>query len=107
MTTRAVLVQTDLDLEASGEFYSLTTAARLAGIHPERLRYYCRIGLLSGFPDPEESGPRFTDHSVYEIRRIEFLRREHGVNLSGIRIILDLMRRNEILTETLRFHRGF
>ncbi len=107
MTTRAVLVETDIDLGASGEFYNLTTAARLAGIHPERLRYYCRIGLLSGITDAEESRPRFNDHSVYEIRRIEFLRREHGVNLSGIRIILDLMRRNEVLTETLRFHRGF
>ena len=26
--------------------YSLETAARLAGVHPEMLRYYCRLGLF-------------------------------------------------------------
>ncbi len=106
-TTRAVLVRTGFDPEPAREPYSLNTAARLAEVHPDRVKHYCRLGLLPGVPDPESREAAFTDQAVFELRRIEFLRREHGVNLSGIRIILNLWRRNESLVETLRFHRGF
>jgi hypothetical protein len=41
---------------------------------------------------------------VRSIRRIEFLREQHGINLAGIRIIAGLMREVERLREELRFY---
>ncbi len=103
-TTRAVLVHTDLAYEHVREPYDLATAASLADTHPERIIHYCHLGLISGSPDPKTEKRPFTDQSVFELRRIEFLRREAGVNLTGIRLIIDLLRHNESLREALRFH---
>lgn len=104
-TTRAILVHTDFAPRGEREPYDLPTAAWLAEVHPERVRHYCRLGLVSGTENPDRDPFPFTDQSVFELRRIEYLRREEGVNLRGIRIILDLLRRNESLLETLDFHR--
>ncbi len=105
-TTQAILVQTEPGQESTREPYDLATAARLAEVHPERIRHYCRLGLLSDSPDPERGELYLDDHAVYEVRRIEYLRREEGVNLRGIRIILDLLRRTERLRDALHFQQG-
>ncbi len=88
------------------EPYDLDTAAHLADVHPERVRHYCRIGLLGDIVNPDQGEVYLTDHSVYELRRIEYLRQVQGVNLRGIRIILDLLRRTESLRETVRFYQS-
>ena len=104
IATRGVLVPAETDPESAREPYDLATAAHLTGVHPERIRHYCRIGLLEDVPDPGRGEFRLTDHAVYELRRIEYLRVDEGVNLRGIRIILDLLHRTEQLHEALRFH---
>ncbi len=102
--TRAILVHAESEVIRRREPYDLATAARLADIHPDRIKYYCRIGLLQETPDPDRERYPFTDQSLYELRCIEYLRLEEGVNLRGIRIILDLARRMESLESALRFH---
>lgn len=104
-TTRAILVPAD-DERTLREPYDLVTAARLAGVHPERIRHYCRLGLLREAPDPDRDELYLTDQSVYELRRIEYLRQDQGVNLRGIRIILDLLHSTENLRETIRFYQS-
>ena len=86
--------------------YSLDTAARLTGVHPEMLRYYCSLGLLGADRTDAESAPAFDDNALYEIRRIEHCRREHGISLRALPLICGLWREVEQLHTELRFYRG-
>ena len=86
--------------------YSLEMAARLSGLHPEMLRYYCRLGLLGAArarPDAELS---FDDDALYELGQFERYRRRHGVDRQTMRLIFTLRREVERLREEVRFLRG-
>jgi hypothetical protein len=85
--------------------YSLETAARLAGVHPEILRYYCGLGLLGRGPGAEAELV-FNDEAVYEVRRIEHYRRRHGVNRQALPLVIGLLREVERLEAELRFLRS-
>lgn len=92
--------------EAAPATYSLETAARFAGVHPELLRYYCRLGLFGAAragPDPE---PIFDDNALYELRRFEDYRRHHRVDRQTLRLICGLSREVERLQAEVRFLRG-
>jgi DNA-binding transcriptional MerR regulator len=85
--------------------YSLAAAAHLAGVHPELLRYYCRLGLLGEAHARPETEPVFDDDAIYELRRIEHYRRHHGVNRQALPLICGLWREIERLQAELRFRR--
>ena len=71
--------------------YVISIAAELSGMHPQTLRIYERKGLLS----PERTGGgsrRYSDEDVALLRRISELTSE-GMNLVGVKRILDLERR--------------
>ncbi|HZP59823.1 MAG TPA: MerR family transcriptional regulator [Opitutaceae bacterium] len=86
--------------------YSLEATASLAGMHPEMLRYYCRLGLLGEGRARPGSELIFDDDALYELRRLEHYRRHHGVNRKTLRLISDLWREIECLQTELRFRRG-
>jgi DNA-binding transcriptional MerR regulator len=86
--------------------YSLETAARLAGVHPEMLRYYCRLGLFGETRAQSGVEPIFDDDGLYELRRFEHYRRHHRVNRKTLRLICGLWREVERLQTELRFLRG-
>lgn len=68
--------------------FTVTVAASLADMHPQTLRGYDRLGLVV----PTRSrgrGRRYTLRDVGRLRRIQSLSGE-GINLEGIRRILDL-----------------
>lgn len=92
--------------EAAPATYALETAARLAGVHPELLRYYCRIGLIGEAPGAADAEPVFDDDGVCELRRFEHYRRQHGLDRRTLRLIFDLRREVERLQAELRFLRG-
>jgi len=92
--------------EAAPTSYSLETAARLAGVHPEMLRYYCRIGLIGEARGEVDAEPVFDDNAVCELRRFEHYRRQHGLNRRTLRLIFDLRREVQRLQAELRFLRG-
>ncbi len=83
--------------------YSLETAARLGGVHPAMLRYYCQLGLFG--PDRTGVEPTFDDNALYELRRIEHHRRHQGVNLRALPLLCALWREVERLQAELRFQR--
>lgn len=69
--------------------FTVTTAARLAGMHPQTLRQYDRQGLVV----PKRSrgrGRRYSLNDISKLRLIQHLSQEEGVNLQGIRRILEL-----------------
>jgi DNA-binding transcriptional MerR regulator len=86
--------------------YSLEAAARLAGVHPEMLRYYCRLSLFGEARARPETELIFDDDALYELRRFEHYRRHHGVNRKTLRLICGLWREIERLQTELRFLRG-
>ena len=68
--------------------YVISVASELAGLHPQTLRIYERKGLL----DPARTATgnrRYSDADLERLRRITSLT-EAGVNLEGVRRILDL-----------------
>ena len=75
--------------------YVISVAAELAGVHPQTLRIYERRGLL----DPARTGGgsrRYSEADIAHLRRIQQLTAE-GVNLEGVRRILELEGRIELL----------
>jgi len=69
--------------------YVISVAAELSGLHPQTLRAYDRLGLVS----PGRSsgrGRRYSLRDVLVLREVQRLSQEDGVNLSGIKQILEL-----------------
>ncbi len=68
--------------------YVISVFAELAGVHPQTLRNYERIGLLN--PQRTSGGSRrFSDADLAALRRIQDLTNE-GVNLEGVKRIMRL-----------------
>jgi len=63
-------------------------AAELSGMHPQTLRQYDRLGLVSPERTPGKSR-RYTMRDIVKLREIAELGAE-GVSLEGIRRILEL-----------------
>src|SRR6202047_4185767 len=69
--------------------YVISAAAQLAGLHPQTLRAYDRLGLVS--PGRATGrGRRYSLRDILVLREVQRLSQEDGVNLSGIKRILEL-----------------
>lgn len=69
--------------------YVISVAAELSGMHPQTLRQYDRIGLVT----PRRTrgrGRRYSVVDVARLREIQQLSQEEGINLAGIKRILEL-----------------
>ena len=69
----------------------ISVAARLAGMHPQTLRQYDRLGLVSPGRTPG-GGRRYSERDVVLLREIQRLSQDDGVSLAGIRRIIELER---------------
>ena len=68
--------------------FAIAMAAELAGMHPQTLRQYDRLGLVSPGRTTGRSR-RYSMRDVAQLREIATLSAE-GVSLEGIRRVLDL-----------------
>ncbi|MGH9715467.1 MAG: MerR family transcriptional regulator [Candidatus Acidiferrales bacterium] len=69
--------------------YMISAVAELYKIHPQTLRLYERVGLLT--PSRSEGNTRlYIDSDLERLEVILNLTRELGVNLAGIEIILNM-----------------
>ena len=79
--------------------YVISVAAELAGMHPQTLRIYERRGLVT--PARTQGGNRrYSDADIEVLRRISELA-EDGMNLEGIRRVMELEAENERLRAEL------
>src|SRR5262249_56544908 len=62
-----------------------------AGMHPQTLRQYDRLGLVSPARTPG-GGRRYSERDVVMLREIQRLSQDDGVSLEGVRRIIDLER---------------
>ena len=67
--------------------FVISVAASLAGMHPQTLRTYDRMGLVSPRRTAKR-GRRYSAHDIAKLRLIQRLSQDEGINLEGIRQIL-------------------
>ena len=69
--------------------YIISVAAELAGVHPQTLRIYERKGLVA---PKRTSGNtrRYSDRDIRLLRQIQDLTQESGINLAGVKAIIEL-----------------
>jgi MerR family transcriptional regulator/heat shock protein HspR len=81
--------------------FVISVAASLAGMHPQTLRQYDRLGLVT----PTRSGGggrRYSARDVALLREVQRLSQEEGVNLAGIKRIIELEHHVEALQDRVR-----
>jgi MerR family transcriptional regulator, heat shock protein HspR len=88
--------------EGNEPLYTISIAARLVRIerpeepiHPQTLRMYERMGLVT----PQRIGKNrlYSEKDIERVRQIQRLTQEMGVNLAGVEVILSLLEKIEQL----------
>lgn len=69
--------------------YVISVAAQLSGLHPQTLRTYDRMGLVSPRRTAKR-GRRYSARDIARLRLIQRLSQDEGINLEGIRRILSM-----------------
>jgi MerR family transcriptional regulator/heat shock protein HspR len=69
--------------------FVISVAAELAGLHAQTLRSYDRLGLVSPGRSPG-GGRRYSARDIALLREVQRLSQEEGVNLAGIKRIIEL-----------------
>lgn len=80
---------------------SVSIAAALANMHPQTVRQYDRLGLVS----PNRSKGKSRRYSLKDVERLLNIQRlsREGVNLEGIRRIVELEEERQMLLDKIEF----
>jgi len=73
--------------------YVISIAADLTGLHPRTLRIYEEKGLVQ--PARRNNTRLYSDRDLERVRLIRTLTQELGLNLAGVRVLLDVYERLE------------
>ena len=87
--------------ERESRTFFISVAAELAGMHAQTLRTYDRLGLVR----PRRTsggGRRYSQHDVDLLRQVQRLSQDEGVNLAGIKRIIELTNQVEALQARLQ-----
>src|ERR1700721_2897820 len=81
--------------------FLISVAAELAGMHAQTLRTYDRLGLVT---PRRTSGRRrrYSQHDVDLLREVQRLSQDEGVNLAGIKRVIELTNQVEALQSRLK-----
>ena len=80
--------------------YFISIVAEMVETHPQTLRMYERMGLVN--PRRTRNNIRlYSESDVEQVRRIQHLTQELGVNLAGVEVIFDLLREVQRLREEM------
>ena len=78
----------DLERDEDLALYVISVAAELSGLHPQTLRQYDRLGLVS--PSRAQGrGRRYSLRDIALLRNVSRMVNE-GINLAGIKRIIEL-----------------
>ena len=89
--------------------YMISVAAKLCALHPQTLRMYERLGLVT--PARVSSKNRmYSESDIERLHQIQRLTQDMGVNLAGVEVILDLLEKIHRMQEQMdnemqRMHR--
>ena len=82
--------------DPDAQVFVISVAAQLAGMHAQTLRTYDRLGLVT----PHRTtggGRRYSPRDVALLREVQRLSQDEGVNLAGIKRIIELTNQVEAL----------
>lgn len=87
-------------MDENSQVFVISMAAELAGMHPQTLRQYDRLGLVS----PSRTAGKSRRYSMRDVAKLQEIARlgAEGVSLEGIRRILDLEDQVGALTTRVR-----
>jgi MerR family transcriptional regulator/heat shock protein HspR len=91
----------ELTIGETTPVFVISVAARLAGLHPQTLRQYDRLGIVSPGRTAGR-GRRYSARDVALLREVQRLSQEEGMNLAGIKRILELEIANAALRDEVR-----
>ncbi len=94
------------DDSAAASRYAIEAVAEITHVSRRLIVVYCQHGLISPVATPEESGWLFDEEAIHRLRHIEHLRTEYGMNMAGVRMMLEMLGELEQLREEVRFRRG-
>jgi MerR family transcriptional regulator, heat shock protein HspR len=77
------------ELTDESPVYVISVAAQLSGLHPQTLRQYDRLGLVSPDRTPGR-GRRYSARDIELLREVQRLSQDEGINLAGIKRIIEL-----------------
>lgn len=80
--------------------YVISIAAELSGMHPQTLRTYDRLGLVSPGRTAGR-GRRYSERDVALLREVQRLSQDEGINLAGIKRIIELEHQVDALRSRL------
>jgi MerR family transcriptional regulator/heat shock protein HspR len=96
MPPAGLRVDVSFSVDETTPVFVISVAAQLAGMHPQTLRQYDRLGLV--IPGRTAGrGRRYSARDVALLRQVQRLSQDEGVNLAGIKRILDLQLENDRL----------
>jgi MerR family transcriptional regulator, heat shock protein HspR len=85
--------------------YVISVAAKLVCLHPQTLRYYERLGLVT--PTRTDGRIRlYSRRNLEMVRKIARLTEDLGVNLAGVEVILNMSERLEELQQEIERERS-
>jgi MerR family transcriptional regulator/heat shock protein HspR len=82
--------------QSESRTFLISVAAELAGMHAQTLRTYDRLGLVSP-SRTSGGGRRYSERDVDLLRQVQRLSQDEGVNLAGIKRIIELTNHVEAL----------
>ena len=89
-----------MPVDENAPLFAIAVAAELAEMHPQTLRQYDRLGLVSPSRTAGKSR-RYSLRDIMQLREIARLGAE-GISLEGIRRIVELENANQQLTKRIR-----
>lgn len=82
------MIASDFNLEEE-PLYTISVAAKLAGVHPQTLRLYEKVGILK----PKRTSGNIRLYSLKDIQKTKEARRiikKYGTNISAVKFVLEL-----------------
>ncbi|QPK78965.1 helix-turn-helix transcriptional regulator [Corynebacterium lizhenjunii] len=80
----------------NSKMYVISVAAELSGMHAQTLRTYDRLGLVTP-ARTSGGGRRYSERDIATLRKIQELSQDEGVNLAGIKAIIQLREQRDQL----------
>ncbi|MEV4536778.1 helix-turn-helix transcriptional regulator [Asanoa sp. NPDC049518] len=82
-------ISVTIETTSDAKVLIISVAARMAGMHPQTLRQYDRLGLVQP-GRAAGGGRRYSTRDVELLREVQRLSQDEGINLEGIRRIIGL-----------------
>jgi MerR family transcriptional regulator/heat shock protein HspR len=89
MSAEYFYAEVSAEMSDDAKVLLISVAARMAGMHPQTLRQYDRLGLVQP-GRASGGGRRYSVRDVALLREVQRLSQDDGVNLAGIKRIIEL-----------------